>query len=250
MSNATFRFDAELNDFLPPRRRNLAFVVSFAHRASVKDMIEALGVPHPEVAVILVNAAPVGWSYIVQDGDIITVYPATTAPMVPPERRVGPPPLTTARFVLDVHLGKLAAYLRLLGFDTVYRAEAHDTELARISADEQRILLTRDRHLLKRSIVTYGAFVRATDPRQQVVEVVRRFNLAAAVAPYQRCSRCNGLLHPVDKAQIAHRLPPQTRQVYEEFQICHSCRQVYWKGSHVERLQPFIDQVTQTDTTS
>lgn len=204
MSHATFRFDAELNDFLPPRRRNNAVIVPFSHRASIKDMIEALGVPHPEIAVILVNATPVSWSYIVQDQDIISVYPASTAPNVLAACRVGPPPLDMPRFVLDVHLGKLAAYLRLLGFDTLYRADVHDAELARISADEQRILLTRDRHLLKRSIVTHGYFVRATDPRQQVVEIVRRFDLAAEVAPFQRCSRCNGLLHPVDKA---HTLP-------------------------------------------
>jgi len=155
--------------------------------------------------------------------------------------------VATPRFVLDVHLGKLAAYLRLLSFDTLYRADP-DAELARISADEQRVLLTCDRHLLKRSIVAYGYVVRATDPRQRVAEIVCRFELATTVAPYQRCSRCNGLLHPVDKTLIAHRLLPKTRQVYEEFQIGHNCQPIYWHGSHVERLQPFIDQVAQIDS--
>jgi len=185
-SRATFRFAAELNDFLPPRRRNTTFVVPFAHRASIKDMIEALGVPHPEVAVMLVNAAPVQWGYIVQDQDAVVVYPASTAPDVLREQSVAPPPLVTQRFVLDVHLGKLASYLRLLGFDTWYHTDMPDPDLVRISAAEQRILLTRDRHLLQRSLVVYGYYVRATEPRHQVVEIVRRFDLAAAVARNMR----------------------------------------------------------------
>ncbi len=245
MSRAGFRFYAELNDFLPRRRRDAAFVVSFEHRASIKDMIEALGVPHPEVEVLLSHGAPVNWSYVVRDEDEIEVYPRSTAPDIPGELRVGPPLLADARFVLDAHLGKLAAYLRLLGFDTLYRNDFDDPDLARISAEEGRILLTRDRNLLKRSIVVHGYFVRETAPRRQVVEILQRFSLFAALATYQRCIRCNGLLRLVDKESIEHRLAPKTRLFYEDFQICTQCDQIYWKGSHFEPLQQFIEQVLQ-----
>lgn len=247
MSEATFRFYGELNDFLPARRQDREFVVPFQHRAAIKDMIESLGVPHPEVEAILANNVPVNWSYIVQDHDHITIHPASTSPDLAPDLRVGPPAPVEARFVLDAHLGKLAAYLRLLGFDSLYRNDFLDAELARISAAENRILLTRDRNLLKRSIVVYGYFVRATDPRRQVVEIVRRFDLVAAFATYRRCIRCNGVLEPVDKAEIEHLLAPKTRVYYDDFQICRDCHQIYWKGSHFEPLQQFIDRVVQND---
>ncbi len=238
-----FRFHGDLNDHLPPQRRNVSFGHAFDHRASVKDVIESLGVPHPEIEVVLVNGVPVPWSYLVRDGDHVEVFPPSAAPALPAEARVGPPPTSEPRFVLDAHLGKLAAYLRLLGFDTLYRNDYHDPDLARISAEEDRILLTRDRNLLKRGIVVHGYFVRETDPRRQVVEILRRFDLWRSLRTYQRCIRCNGILRPVPKETILHLLAPKTRQFYDEFQLCLDCGKVYWKGSHFQPLQEFIDQV-------
>jgi hypothetical protein len=153
--------------------------------------------------------------------------------------------LRQTRFVLDVHLGKLAEYLRLLGFDTLYCNQADDQELAVLSSQEGRILLTQDRGLLKRSLVTHGYFVRDTDPQQQLVEVLQRFDLQTAIAPFQRCLRCNGLLEPVAKAAISDRLLPKTREHYDEFRICSNCERIYWKGSHYERMQQFINNILQ-----
>jgi uncharacterized protein with PIN domain len=147
------------------------------------------------------------------------------------------------RFVLDTHLGQLAAYLRMLGFDTLYRNDYSDDELARISSQEQRILLTRDRGLLKRGIVVYGYYVRETDPQRQVVEILRRYQLAAATAPLRRCIRCNGLLHTVPKADVADRIAPKTHDFFEEFSICAACDQIYWKGSHYEKMRQFIESL-------
>jgi uncharacterized protein len=243
MTQVSFHFHAELNDFLPAQRKDLRFAYTFKHRASIKDMIEALGVPHTEVDLILVNGTPVDFGYLVRDGDDIAVYPHSKPAIWPAALHVGPPPLAEARFVLDSHLGKLAAYLRLLGFDTLYRNNFDDETLARISSDEQRILLTRDRNLLKRGIVTHGYYVRETAPRRQVVEVLRRFELLGSIAAYQRCIRCNGLLQPVHKEMIADQLAPKTRQFYDEFHVCRSCGQIYWKGSHYEPLQQFIEDV-------
>jgi uncharacterized protein with PIN domain/sulfur carrier protein ThiS len=240
MSRARLQFHAELNDFLPPARRQICFVHTFNGRVSVKDMIESLGVPHTEVAGILVNGVWVDFAYLVQEGDRIDVYPASAQGDTAPPTLLRPPLVGTPRFVLDTHLGQLAAYLRMLGFDTLYRNDYSDEELARLASAEGRILLTRDRGLLKRSIVTYGYYLRETDPQRQVAEVLRRFDLVPAIRPLRRCMRCNGLLRPVPKEAISARLEPKTRAYYDEFSICETCDQIYWKGSHYERMQVLI----------
>lgn len=243
MNRAYFRFYAELNDFLTPERRFTTFACSFEVSPSVKDMIEALGVPHTEVDLILVNGESMDFSYRVQDGDRISVYPVFETIDISPIVRVRPHPLREPRFVLDIHLGRLARYLRLLGFDTLYRNDFQDEELARISRAQRRILLTRDRGRLKRNEVTHGYCVRATAPREQLVEVLRRFDLFRIVAPFTRCLRCNGHLQPVRKEDVLHRLPPRVRQQYDEFCACQACGQVYWKGSHYRRMQWFVEEV-------
>ncbi|MBN1220287.1 MAG: Mut7-C ubiquitin/RNAse domain-containing protein [Anaerolineae bacterium] len=245
MKQAYFRFYAELNDFLPPPKRQRRFSQPFEISPSVKDMIESLGVPHTEVDLILANEQSVDFSYLVQDGDRISVYPVFESLDIGPLMRVRPQPLRETRFVLDVHLGRLATYLRMFGFDTLYRNNYDDDELARVSSEEGRILLTRDRGLLKRSIVTHGYCLRTTNPREQLVEILRRFDLFEAVRPFQRCLHCNGLLQPVNKADIGHRLLPKTRQYYDEFRRCPTCDRLYWKGTHYQRMQQFIDSVLQ-----
>ena len=245
MCQAGFRFYAELNDFLPPGRKQVAFTHHFKGRVSIKDMIESLGVPHTEVDLILINGASVDFSYLVRDGDRISVYPVFESFDITPLVHLRPKPLRDPRFVLDIHLGKLAAYLRMLGFDALYRNDYADDELARISSRERRTLLTKDRGLLKRNLVTHGYCVRETNPREQVIEVLRRFDLYRLIAPFRRCIRCNGWLEPVPKDEIMHRLPPQTGQYYDDFRMCQSCGQLYWKGSHYQRMQQLIEYVLQ-----
>lgn len=244
MPHACFRFYGNLNDFLPPHRRQVEFAHHLKEQGSIKDTIEALGVPHPEVNLILVNGESVSFSYLVQTGDQISVYPQFTALDITAISQVQPPPLSQIRFVLDVHLGKLATYLRLFGFDTLYRNDYNDDELAQISSQEQRILLTQDRGLLKRSRVTYGYSVRSDQPEAQMVEVVERFQLHAVITPLRRCPRCNGELARVEKAAIQDQIPDYTRLYYDEFTRCQSCHQIYWKGAHYERIQSLVDWVT------
>ena len=243
MKQAYFRFYSDLNYFLPPEKRDVLFAHKIYEHASIKDTIEAIGVPHPEVDVIVVNDQAVDFSYNVQPDDVVAVYPLFMSFEVEPTVRVGPPSLKEARFVLDTHLGRLASYLRSLGFDVLYRNDYEDAELARISSAESRILLTRDLGLLKYSIVTYGYFVREIKPEQQVVELLRRFDLVGMIQPFKRCARCNGFLHPVEKELINHRLPVQIREKYDEFQICDTCEQIYWRGSHVQRIEAWIQRV-------
>ena len=147
-----------------------------------------------------------------------------------------------ARFVVDNHLGRMAYYLRMLGFDTLYRNDYQDDELAQTAEQEGRILLTRDRRLFMRNQVQRGYWVRSLSPRQQILEVVQRYNLKAQITPFRRCIRCNGILQLVSKEAVLDRLEPLTRLYFDDFRICPDCQQVYWKGSHYERMRQFIDQ--------
>jgi len=237
------RFYAELNDVLPPDRRGQPITLEVAPGTTVKDLAESLGVPHTEIDVILVNGESVDFGHQVGQGDRVSVYPVFEALDVSPLVRLRPRPLREARFVLDVHLGRLARTLRLLGFDSLWRNDATDDELAAIAVDEKRILLTRDRGLLKRAKVTHGYLVRDTDRRRQIVEVLRRFDLFGAIAPFGRCLACNGELEPVPKAEVEQRLPPRTRQDYDEFWTCPDCGRIYWQGSHYDRLAALVKDI-------
>jgi hypothetical protein len=146
-------------------------------------------------------------------------------------------------FILDNHLGQLATYLRMLGFDCLYRNDYQDDELTRISSQDGRVLLTRDRRLLMRKVITRGHCLHHTDPRQQVVEVLRRFKLSGQVKPFQRCLRCNNSLQPVCKQDIIDRLEPLTKLYFDEFHICPACDQVYWKGSHYGHMLEMVKEM-------
>lgn len=240
MTEVTVRVYGSLNDFLPPQRRQVAWSHLVESRQSVKDLIESLGVPHPEIDLILVNGTSVPFEYAVQRGDRIAVFPRFTRFDIGTLTHVRPQPLDTVRFVADVHLCKLARRLRLVGLDTAYRADANDAELATLAARERRILLTRDQGLLKRRLVMHGYFVRETRPHPQLVEVLRRFG-PLDLRPLSRCLRCNGLLREVPKSAIDAALLPRTRKHYDRFETCDGCGRIYWKGSHWERLMHAID---------
>jgi uncharacterized protein len=244
---ADVRFYAELRDFLTPARRSGRIVHGFHEPGSVKDVIESYGVPHTEVEIVLANGNSVDFGYRVLNGDRISVYPVFESFDVSSLVRVRPQPLREPRFVLDVHLGKLARRLRLLGFDCHYQRDASDDELVAISTSQRRILLTRDLGLLKRKVITHGTFVRNTDPREQVREIVRRFQLAGSIAPFTRCVTCNGLLEDVAKAEIEQHLPPMTRQLYHAFRRCTRCHKNYWAGAHHGPLAAMVAEVRGSD---
>jgi len=238
--DASFRFYAELNEFLPRERQYQTLRICFNGRQSVKHLIESSGIPHTEVDLVLVNGRSVDFSYLVQAHDRVAVYPVFESMDITPLLKLRPAPLREARFVLDGHLGRLAAYLRMLGFDTLYRNDFDDPELAQISAGQKRILLTRDRGLLKRSMVTRGYCLRTREPRRQLLDVMRRFDLSGQVRPFTRCMACNGLLKVVNKTEIEDQLQPLTRMYYREFSRCDQCGQIYWKGSHHARMQAVL----------
>jgi uncharacterized protein with PIN domain len=241
MITMSVRFYAELNEFLPPQRRQRRFTHATSARASVKDVIEALGVPHPEVDLVVINGRPEPFSYLVADGDDISAYPVFRTIAVAADHRTGADPPRPVRFVLDVHLGKLASLLRLCGFDAELRAG--DADVAEAAAREDRVALTRDVGLLKRNIVRHGYWVRHTDPERQLAEVVARFDLRADVDAFSRCLRCNTPVVAVSPGAIAHKLPPRTRMEFSDFRQCPTCERVYWQGSHYARLSRLVDRI-------
>lgn len=242
LQRAYFRFYAGLNDFLEPRSRGRTLTHRFEVGGPAKDMLESFGVPHTEIELMVINGEPSSLSRMVINGDRVAVYPHFRSidirPLLP-----AAPDLYDRRFVLDVHLGRLASYLRMLGFDAVYENQFDDAKLAHLAGEQDCILLTRDVGLLKRSAVQRGYWLRETNPIRQLREVVDRYHLEDAIAPFTRCMHCNATLVPADKDAVRHRLPPQTAELFDEFQSCLRCQRVYWKGSHHERMQGLIDSL-------
>src|SRR3569833_3335991 len=235
MVNATFRFYEELNDFLAPARRKQAFSVPCAEAATTKHMIEALGVPHTEVELILVNGESADFGRILQDGDRVAVYPRIEAMDVTPLLRVRDYPLREPRFVADAHLGGLARMLRMLGFDTLYDNHFHDDTIVAICEQDGRIVLTRDRELLKRREVTHGCYVHALKPEAQLKEIVERLDLTRSARPFTLCLHCNVQLRPVDKASVVDRLPAREQMHCDRFSFCGMCCRVYCDGARGRR---------------
>jgi uncharacterized protein len=230
MSTAVFLFFGRLNDFLLRDQRNQVIHVKFRGRQTIKHLAESLGVPHPEIGQVRVNGQEGTLDTITEDGDRVEIQP------IPNSLPVNP------RFILDNHLGRLAAYLRMLGFDCLYQNDYDDKKLAEVAYEEGRILLSRDRHLLMRKAISLGYCLRSLDPVDQLVEVTERFDLAKGIVPFHRCLRCNHPLEPVAKEAILDRLEPLTRMYFDEFQVCPGCKQIYWKGSHYERMARLIEQ--------
>ena len=238
--HTTFRFYEELNDFLPPERRKIAFDYAFNGTPSVKDSIEAMGVPHPEVDLILVDDVSVGFDHLLSGGERVAVYPVFERVDIAPLSRLRPEPLREPRFVLDVHLGKLARYLRLLGFDTIYDRDYGDATIVAISVEERRLILTRDKGLLKRREVTRGYWLRNTQPRRQIAEVVEVFDLHGAVRVFSRCMVCNHILETVEESCVRDALPEGLRGQFKRISRCRGCCRLYWPGSHYDRLVDLV----------
>jgi len=235
MAIAQFVFYAELNDFLPTAQRGMPCVVEYASHQTLKHLLESLGVPHVEFGRLLVDGNEASPSLHPPGGSRVEVFPGHSLPPGGP------------CFVLDNHLGRLAAYLRMLGLDTLYRNDYHDQELAEVASQEERILLTRDRRLLMRKMLLYGYCIRNLEPPEQLAEVLGRYQILPPVGEspqsFQRCLRCNTPLQPVSKQSVLERLQPLTRLYYDEFHLCPSCDQVYWKGSHVEHMQAMLRNI-------
>jgi uncharacterized protein with PIN domain len=239
------RFHGQLNDLLAAVERGRLVHRSVRGVPAVKDVIESIGVPHVEVGAVIAGGRPVTLDAPIPGDSRVHVYP----PGHPILRWLacgGSEPETDprpARFVVDGHLGRLAAYLRMLGFDTLWSADATDDVLAELAGRDDRILLSRDRGLLKRTIVHRGHLVRSDRPHEQLREIVDRYGLAGESRPFGRCLSCNGLLEPVGAAIAGPLVPPRVAREQEEFRRCAACGGLYWRGSHHRRMVELIRTV-------
>lgn len=243
MNHAWFRFYEELNDFLPPSKRKQLFMHEFKDNPSVKDIIESLGVPHTEIDLILVNEISVNFGFRISDGDHVSVYPVFETLDISGLQHLREKPLRETKFILDVHLGRLSKYLRMLGIDTEYDTEYDDITIIHRAAAEKRIILTRDKILLRNRKVTHGYWIRSTDPRSQIQEIIHRFDLKSNIKLFSRCLECNNLLDNISKESIIERLPLRTREFYNVFRICKGCGRIYWEGSHYDRMKKFTESL-------
>jgi uncharacterized protein with PIN domain len=229
----------DLDFFLPSRTRRKSIERSLTEKTSIKDVIESCGVPHPEVCLILLNGKALDFDYcLTRDAEVDVYPPGIRYPLFKEERQQV---TTITSFVADGHLGKLTRNMRLLGFDVAYDCRADDRQLLAIMESENRALLTRDRRLLMHAVVQTGYCPRSQEPDEQTIEVIRRFDLLGLIAPFTRCLRCNAPLQKVAKTDVIEKLEPLTKIYYKEFRRCTSCGQIYWAGSHFDRLQKRIE---------
>ncbi len=243
MISVHVRCYAELNDGLPAWMHQRMFSYKMREGESVGELTQSLGLSPEGVDLVLVNGVSVNWSHVLHEGDWVSLYPVFESFDISAVTRLRTEPLRQPRFVLDVHLGKLANHLRMLGFDTAYSTQARDADLVALATNEARTLLSKDRELIEKGNLPRRYRVRATDARLQLIEVLRRFDLFNCFRPFTRCIRCNTPLVPVGREAILHRLPPKVQEAYNEFQLCTECNQVYWKGSHYERMREFIEEI-------
>ena len=240
----SFTFHGHLKKLLNHKLREpVSFEHTLERKASIKDVVESLGVPHPIVGMLTVNHQEVDFDYILQDRDTVAVAPLRPPldPFTPTLLR--PVPLTRLGFVVDVNVGRLALLLRMLGFDTVYENNLRDERLAEISLRENRILLSRDTTLLRRKIVMHAYLLQSQVPEEQAKEVIGLYGLANQVKPLSRCIPCNGMLVPIAKEKIIDRLEPLTKKYYDSFHICEDCSRIYWPGSHQQQLVAAINRI-------
>jgi len=205
-------------------------------RASIKDIVESLGIPHTEVGAVRVGNQTTDFGFIPEPGQQIRVSEIAPPFDVTRPSQLRPVPLPTVRFVVDVNVGRLAALLRLAGFDTAYENGLRDEEIAERAHQEKRIVLSKDRALLKRNKIVFGRLVRAVQPDAQLVETVQFFGLNGPGKLFSRCLRCNRTLQPVAKAAILHQLEPRTKKYFNTFKTCPDCGRIYWRGSHCDAM--------------
>lgn len=243
MKTAKLKFLGELNDLLPVGKRDKVISYQFKGNPTVKHLIEALGIPHTEIGEVLIELRVVELSHKVEDNNEVLVKPYKYCGSSNFSDYRFLDEYGSPRFILDNHLGKLAVKLRILGLDAEYENNYQDEHLSEIASKGERILLTRDRGLLKRKKVVYGYLIRNIDPMLQLKEVITRYRLGNYFHPFQRCLICNKLLQKVDKEEIIDRLEPLTRKYYDEFHYCEGCDRIYWKGSHYSRMLEFVENL-------
>ncbi|MCP4760952.1 MAG: hypothetical protein GY870_04160 [archaeon] len=231
------QFERHFDFFLTNNKKSSQFVYCLNRKASIKDIIESLGVPHTEVGHLDFNNQEIDFSYIPVSQGVLTVH-AIHLPfnvMIPSVLR--PMPFNNIKFIADINVIKLGRLLILLGFDVNYSSHYSDNKIADIAEKECRIVLTRDTDLLKRKKIIFARRVKANLPYDQLIEVINFFGLQKLILFFSRCSACNIKLEIVEKNDVIHLLEPKTKKYFDNFFQCPQCKKIFWKGSHYENIQ-------------
>lgn len=242
-SVVTLLFHGNLADLLKKDFRQGMVQYSLNRRASVKDIIESLGVPHTEVGKILVDGSETDFDYLPGGEEDIHIYPMTGGVVASLPSLLWQERWNFDRFMVDVNVLKLARNLRMAGIDTTIVPDLDLIDIGVSATEQARVLLTRNRQLLKCSTVMYGQLLRFEDHLTQLREVVDRFRLKSQLQPFSRCLTCNGLLEPIAKESIEHLLQPLTKRYYTIFKRCDHCLAIYWHGSHMQHMQAILDEI-------
>jgi uncharacterized protein with PIN domain len=245
MVSINVRCYAELNDHLHPEQQFIAFPFFLPPKSTVKKLVDDIGINSDLIDLILVNDRSVDLSYILEENDRVALYPAFETFDISTITKVREHPLRQPKFILDVHLGKLANHLRMLGFDTLYKNDCSNEVLLSYSLNENRILLSKNRILIGNEKLTHAYYVKNKDPRLQLIEVLEHLDLYRLADPFTRCIECNSLLKSIEKEIIFSKIPPLVRNWCNEYQWCNSCNRIYWKGSHYQHMIAFIQSILQ-----
>lgn len=234
---------AELNDYLPNHQRYNTFSLSVSQPCSVQHLVDLINIPSVNIDLVLVNGQSVTLEYVLQENDLVSIYPIFETFDISNITKVRKTPLRSPKFVLDVHLGKLAHLLRMLGFDAAYKNNFTDNMLIDISTKEKRILLSKDKTLINTNTLSHAYLIKNKEPRLQLLEILDKLDLYTLINPFTRCIECNSLLQKVDKKIIFARIPEAVRNWCNEYYICLSCNRIYWKGSHYKHMNSYIEEI-------
>ncbi|WP_176761300.1 Mut7-C RNAse domain-containing protein [Desulforhopalus singaporensis] len=238
-----FIFKGDLHTLFSAKKRPSSFSLSLTRKASIKDIIEAFGIPHTEVGKIEAGGTEVDFTFCPEHSQTVVVFPFDfrTTQKLPtllhPE--IGKP----IRFMVDRTVLKLGRNLRLAGFDTTVAPAKSFRQTGLQAEREGRIIATRNRDLLKCAQVRHGQLIRSQDHRIQIGEVCDRYGLRRKMNIFTRCPECNAILAKVAKDDILHLLEPLTQKYYTSFMRCVGCRKIYWRGSHHHKMSVFMDQI-------
>jgi uncharacterized protein with PIN domain len=242
IGSAWLRFYEELNDYLTEKKQKTWFEYRFSGSPTIGEVLHDSGVPASDVDLVLVNGRSMGFSDVIRDGDHISFYPVFEILNITGTTRLRDKPLRDPRFICDAHLGRLARYLRMLGFDTAYSNRISPEEIIEVSKREGRIILSKNIRLTRGEMISRAFWVRSDDPLEQLRELVNKLDLSSLFDTLTRCLECNHKISPIEKSNIIDRLQPNTAKYYEEFYLCPSCNKIYWKGSHYEHMMEFIER--------
>jgi uncharacterized protein len=239
----SIRIYEELNSYLPPDKQKRDSILTITADISVKQLIEKLRIPISQIDLILVNGKSVGAEYQVNDGDRLSIYPVFETFNISSVSNLHESPLRRLQFICDVHLGRLTKYMRMLGLDVLYKNDFSQDQQVQLCIKEDRIILTRNKRILKNRLITRGYLVKSGDPRLQVEEIITYFDLKGYLTPLSRCLRCNLTVQPVEKESIQPHVPGAVFKMYDKFMRCDNCDRIYWMGSHYSSMMDWINRI-------